>query len=231
MAREYVFRELYFDRTRQRLSDARHEFEELFEYENVLRNPSLESDGDKYKRLLGRTIRSLREVTFVLQKEGKRHSWFDAWYAERQEYLRADPIMRTIVDMRNQAEKQGYLPIEFNHRYQIQFGATPRPSDGARPFIGAEGAYWVVDEGTPRQRDIAVRPGDEEVILFRSVMSPTLQVPLRNPATGEEYKLPYQICLHAICILEEILHEATDVMVSKRMNRSNTPPADSTEAK
>ncbi len=61
---------------------------------------------------LNATLQALRTVTWVLQKEGKRHSGFHdfgLWYAPHQADLKADPLLSWAVDARNEVEHEGNL--------------------------------------------------------------------------------------------------------------------------
>ena len=52
-------------------------------------------------------LTSLRSVTLVLQKEAKKLTGFTEWYAKKQEEMRQDPLLRTVVELRNEVEKEG----------------------------------------------------------------------------------------------------------------------------
>jgi len=66
-------------------------------------------DADEFLTKLNACLTAARSVTFVLQKELARHPWFDEWYAPWQERMRADRLMRWLVEARNAVEKQGDL--------------------------------------------------------------------------------------------------------------------------
>lgn len=57
-------------------------------------------------------IQALRAATFVLQKHGAGKPGFDDWYEQQRQALRADDLLRTVVDLRNLSEKEG---VEFLH--------------------------------------------------------------------------------------------------------------------
>lgn len=65
----------------------------------------------------------LRRVTFVLQTLRSRVDGFDDWYSPLQEALRADPLMRYFVELRNEIEKRG-LPGAVAELYNLQSGAA-----------------------------------------------------------------------------------------------------------
>ena len=65
-----------------------------------------------------------RSVTFHLQKEYADHKGFKKWYAERQEEMRADPLMRSLLDMRN--DELHVRPARPRRQVQMELTATVR---------------------------------------------------------------------------------------------------------
>ncbi|AZH78957.1 hypothetical protein CSX12_11015 [Microbacterium sp. Y-01] len=65
----------------------------------------------------------IRRVTFVLQTLSSRVEGFGDWYAPIQDSLRADPLMRYFVDLRNETEKRG-LPGAIAELYNLETGAA-----------------------------------------------------------------------------------------------------------
>src|SRR5690348_4069143 len=64
---------------------------------------------DDFCTNLNATIQALRTVTFILQKEHRAIPDFEPWYAEWQERMKSDPLMKWLVTARNRIEKQGDL--------------------------------------------------------------------------------------------------------------------------
>jgi hypothetical protein len=64
-------------------------------------------------------IQTLRTVTFILQSNKHLFPEFDTWYAPWQEKLKADVLMRWMVDARNKIEKQGDLEAHSFVRAEI----------------------------------------------------------------------------------------------------------------
>lgn len=64
-------------------------------------------------------IQTLRTVTFILQSNKDLISEFDSWYAPWQAKLKADVLMRWMVDARNKIEKQGDLEARSFVRAEI----------------------------------------------------------------------------------------------------------------
>lgn len=66
-------------------------------------------DPPRFRAFLNSLLQSLRNVTFVLQKSKAAIPAFDSWYAVWRERMALDPVMRWLVDARNQVVKQGDL--------------------------------------------------------------------------------------------------------------------------
>lgn len=66
-------------------------------------------DPEKFRVAIQSAIQTARTVSFILQSNKEAIPNFDAWYAPWQEKLRADALMRWMVEARNKIEKQGDL--------------------------------------------------------------------------------------------------------------------------
>ncbi|MEH6678045.1 hypothetical protein [Phenylobacterium sp.] len=76
-------------------------------------------DPEGFRVAIQTAIQTLRTVTFILQSNKRLIPNFDEWYAPWQEKLKADPLMRWMVDARNKIEKQGDLEAHSTIRAQI----------------------------------------------------------------------------------------------------------------
>lgn len=74
---------------------------------------------DPFRVAIQTTIQTLRTVTFILQNKKHDIPDFEGWYGTWQEILKADPLMRWMVDARNKIEKQGDLEIHSFVRAEI----------------------------------------------------------------------------------------------------------------
>lgn len=74
---------------------------------------------DNFLVAIQTAIQTLRTVTFILQSNKRLFSNFDVWYDSWQDKLRADPLMRWMVDARNKIEKQGDLEMHSFVRAEI----------------------------------------------------------------------------------------------------------------
>jgi hypothetical protein len=92
-------------------------------------------DPDGFLVAIQTAIQTLRTVTFILQSNKRLFSNFDDWYDPWQDKLRADPLMRWMVDARNKIEKQGDLEMHSFVRAEIMASYY---DDGPREDVPAE---------------------------------------------------------------------------------------------
>lgn len=76
-------------------------------------------DPDSFRVAIQTAIQTLRTVTFIVQSNKRLFRNFDPWYESWQDKLRADPLMRWMVDARNKIEKQGDLEAHSFVRAEI----------------------------------------------------------------------------------------------------------------
>jgi hypothetical protein len=86
--------------THSRLSEAHRHFHEA---------EANYSDPEAFTAYLNSCIQSLRNVTFVLQKSKGLILGFEQWYQPWQNRMRDDPVLRWLVEARNQIVKCGDL--------------------------------------------------------------------------------------------------------------------------
>ena len=86
---------------------------------------------------LNSAIQALRNVTFALQSAQSEIDGFESWYAEEQDLMRADPVLRWIVASRNTIVKQDDL------KTSSQLKVTVVPSyDAEAASVAAEQMAW-----------------------------------------------------------------------------------------
>lgn len=66
-------------------------------------------EPENFRMYLNLVLQTLRNVTFILQSNKSIIPDFDAWYAPWQQLMRDTPILRWVVESRNQVVKQGDL--------------------------------------------------------------------------------------------------------------------------
>ncbi|WP_020168199.1 MULTISPECIES: hypothetical protein [Methylotenera] len=76
-------------------------------------------DPESFRVSIQSAIQTLRTVTFIVQSNKRLFPNFEIWYEYWQEKLRADPLMRWMVDARNKIEKQGDLETHSFVRAEI----------------------------------------------------------------------------------------------------------------
>jgi hypothetical protein len=74
---------------------------------------------DRFRVALQSCIQALRTITWLLQNHKGLIPDFEGWYGEWQTRMRADPIMRWLVEARNRIEKRGDLESQSKVRAQI----------------------------------------------------------------------------------------------------------------
>lgn len=101
-------------------------------------------DPEEFRRSIQSVIQTLRTVTFMLQSMKGDIPDFDQWYGGWQERLKADPLMRWMVDARNRIEKQGDLELHSFVRAEViasyleegpQFEVPANLFDGLKSLI------------------------------------------------------------------------------------------------
>jgi hypothetical protein len=104
-------------------------------------------DPEEFVRFLQAAIVNLRSVTFVLQNAKRKVSNFEHWYSKWQDKMRADPVMRWLVNRRNDIEKQGDIEPASKMRLtlcldwlseesqELDWPATTSAADAARAFL------------------------------------------------------------------------------------------------
>lgn len=81
-------------------------------------------DPDEFTTKLNACVQAARSVTFVLQKEHSKSDGFAEWYEPWRARLRADPLMRWLVDARNAIEKEGDLETASEAVVTLAMGAA-----------------------------------------------------------------------------------------------------------
>ncbi len=185
-----------FSSTKSKLEDTR----------NILDQLSLANDAVSFKALFNSFLNSARAITYALQKEGNDIPRFNDWYALRQEEMRNDELLRFIHEARTEDFHEGKHKLSFStgivHFSSDQAG--PPPSKNAAMVIGADGPFWLVDEGTPRERRIPIKQGGIWATGVGIKNAPT-----KHRGETLERNDPITICRVALVYFSELVHEAT----------------------
>jgi len=67
---------------------------------------------DRFRFNLNAFIQALRNTTFILQSEDNKPDGFEAWYAQKQEEMRSNTLLRNFVQARNVIVKQAELEAQ-----------------------------------------------------------------------------------------------------------------------
>lgn len=151
---------------------------------------------------------SCRAITYALQEEGNHIRGFDKWYLDKQEEMRNDQLLRFIHDARIDDFHKGVSRVVFPSTYVDHFltsEAGPPPTEDAKIVIGSQGIYWLIDEGTSRERRIPLTRGGSWITETALVGAPT-----EHKGETIEKNDPVSICTFALEYLSSLVREAKD---------------------
>jgi hypothetical protein len=160
-------------------------------------------DAQRFRELFNAFLGALRAITDALQKDGAHLPGFDAWYAGKETEMRQDELLRYLHEARVADFHRGDHQLSFD-RADVELvttdqSAAPPSEDGLR--VGADGAYWVVDAGTPQERLVPM-PGTYRVWAG---LQDAPRTHLGQTLTGVS---PTAICALALAYFENLVHEA-----------------------
>lgn len=166
-------------------------------------------DPDAFRLSLNNTIQTLRNVTFVLQKAKSQFLNFDQWYTGWQEQMRADSLLKWLVDARNIIVKQGDLETQSIARISVvdSWFDPPVFDMAVPPFTPTEEFSELLGENAPEgvARDVGL---------------------LRVERRWIHNKLPDHEILeslaHSFGVLSELLLDAHKVLLDQK-ERDNCP--------
>lgn len=183
-----------FANAKSKLEDARASLEALH----------AANDSPAFRSAFSGFLSSARAVTYALQKDGAELQGFPEWYGPKSEEMRQDELMRFIHEARTEDFHEGKHRLSFATHVQHLSGAQigPPPIPGAALTIGADGAFWLIEEGTPRERRIPIRQANYTVAV--SIASG----PKMHQGRVLERNDPLTVCSLALGYLEELVHEA-----------------------
>lgn len=123
----------------------------------ILQAESTYFDPDLFRLNINNAIQTARTVTWLMQKEKNSFSGLEEWYIDNiQNPLKADGIMRWLVDARNTIEKQGDLSVNsFWRAYHIwnyfETGPELRASSRDNLFSNLRGLWKLFKAEIPSQ--------------------------------------------------------------------------------
>ncbi len=114
-------------------------------------------DTERFVDFLETAIENGRSITWVLQKEFAHMPGFEAWYADQQRQMQADPLMRFFRDLRTYTVKKATLMV----RRMVSVTAT------ATAYIDASVTVKVIRGQPWYRRPLAVTWGDFKASMLQ----------------------------------------------------------------
>lgn len=181
-----------FNNALNKLEDARILFNKLTQASDFL----------EFKSYFNSFLSSSRAVTYALQKQGTAIKGFREWYSLKQEEMKNDELLKFMHNSRTEDFHEGV------HRFacstyikHLSTNELDKPGN-ASMIIGSEGAYWVVNEGTSKERKIPVK-GAEYTISVSMQNAPAKH--LGKELTSND---PLALCKLTLEYLEALVYEA-----------------------
>ncbi len=187
-----------FGKTVSKIEDSRTLLEQMKAAKNAV----------EFRALFNSFLSNCRAITYALQEEGNHIEGFDRWYSEKQEEMSKDQLLRFIHNARIDDFPRGVSRVVFPGTYVERFStseAGPPPAGNAKIVIGSEGIYWLIDQGTPRERRIPITRGGiwrTEAVLANA--------PTEHKGKTIEKNDPVSICTFALQYLSDLVYEAKE---------------------
>lgn len=180
---------------------AQHKLEDA---RTILQQLERAADPPVFRSLFNSFVSAARATTNALQKDGKNLQGFAQWYAEKQDEMKADELLRFIHKARTEDFHQGKHRLTFDTYIAHLSGkeAGPPPAPGAALVIGADGPYWLIDKGTPGERRVPVSGGSFAIRI--AIANP----PKTHLGANLQRTDPLSISRLALEYLQKLVHEA-----------------------
>jgi len=164
----------------------------------------LAKDAATFRSLFNSFLSAARAITGALQKDGAKLPAFTEWYRKKQGEMKADELLRFIHEARVEDFHEGRHRLSFSTYigYLSSEEVGPPPTPGASLVIGPDGPFWLVDEGTARERRIPVG-GGSFITRIAIANPPTTHMGKRLQRTD-----PLSILTAALTYFENLVHEA-----------------------
>lgn len=104
-----------------------------------------------FRRSLNNCVQALRSVSWILQKSKSEFPGFPRWYQGWQDRMRADPVLKWLVDARNVIVKEGDLATHSKVRVAVvkSWFEPPSIEVEAPPFAKTESFARIVVKAAP----------------------------------------------------------------------------------
>ena len=181
-----------FEGVTNKLEDARRHLEDL----------RYARDTQAFKKEYSGFLSSFYAVTEALKRAGQTIPEFNTWWKQKLHEASSDELLNYVCQSRGDDIHQGKHRLLFPSVHLVSYGWTEPPFPGASFVFGTDGPFWIVDEGTPRERRIPAAGASFAVT-----------VQLNNPPQFHLGKMlrentPVTICELALTYLENLVYEA-----------------------
>jgi hypothetical protein len=162
------------------------------------------TDSQTFRASFSSFLNSSRAITYALQKEGSHLEGFERWYEAKRAEMKSDELLRFVHEARTDDFHEGRHRLIFPAAHLDRFSSAeePWPPNATGLVWGGDGPFWVLDEGTPRERRVPVTSATHS-------WSVAIEDP---PATHRGVLLvsndPISICRATLAYMEELVYEA-----------------------
>jgi len=190
-----------FDQTKNKLEDCH----------LLLSHLTKATDGASFRGLFNSFINASRAVTNALQAEGKNIPGFKEWYEKKRNEMTNDELLRFLHKARTEDFHEGKHRLNFRMKINVvrYDDFKDQPSADAKLVISGEGPFWVMNQGTSRERRVPAKGGGDYL----------LEASLNNAPTKHLGKMirqndPRSICEIADTYFTSLVTEALEKFAS-----------------
>lgn len=164
------------------------------------------TDSQNFKAHFNSFLNASRAITYALQKEGAHLDGFQAWYEDKQNEMKADELLRFMHDARTDDFHEGKHRLIFpaGHLAHFSTNEEERPPNATGFVYGAEGPFWVIDGGTPRERRVPVKSA------IYSYAVAVENAPSTHKGQPLESNDPVSICETTLAYMEGLVYKARE---------------------
>jgi len=177
--------------------NARSKLEDSRQLLQLLKEPS---DAITFRSVFNSLLNSIRAIADAMKEEGASVPGFEDWYSLKKTEMMGDELLQFIHDARIQDFHHGKHTLKFATLFHdVQMEIPP----GAKATVGAEGAFWIVDEGTPQERRVPMKHGGKYTLRVSILNAPT-----RHKGATLSRNDPFTIYELALDYLANLVYEA-----------------------
>lgn len=195
-----------FSKSTDKLDDARTSFDRL----------SGASGALELRSAFSSFVHNARAITYAMQSEGSQYPGFLSWYAQQQEFMKGDELIRFIHDARIDDFHKGESRLEFTTNVHLQqldpgriLAANPQlvTSETWSFSMSGEGLYSLQGECTPSERKTMLN----QTPLAGATMVAVVRPPRMHLGCSLETSDPVHLSNLALRYFEQLLFEAKQV--------------------